>query len=790
MDEEKKNSSTEPQQNPKQPISYNKNMVGNLASKGLQSKLGRKVIKNAAPVIGGAIGGPAGAAAGQAVKKALDNPAVDKMLENGGKALNKSQKKSLEKENKDTIPKVNEDEKESKNSSPKVSEETKENKEKLSNILNPKSKLGMLGTAASLVGKTRNKIKNYGKNIQNKFNQTIDSLPEEESFDDKQDDSSESLKDKNSKSNNKSQKEKSDNNDKPTNENKKFTKNILLGRSTSFKLTLSVIAPLIPFIMLFIVIILALLIIIFIISGIVSDNIYDYNENADVNCVNSPTCNTVIIPDGPSAGTYTIDEYLAGAVNYYFGSYTSNAEDYHALGVVVNSDLLINSSINSGESTCTLKDTNKYTLLNIPENNTESTDDSQDNITNAVSLSKSEIIIGYAPKIELDLSALNQGTNYDETIKKLFKVEKLELEPFEIFPICDMYQPSPELSYVDVNGCDNVTVTEGEYTGTYTLDDYVAGVISHEVGGFQDTETFKAFSVAARTYLFTRSQNTNGVCYITSSTNTQAFRPTTNQQIIDAVSQTTGQIMTDGAGNLVSTEYDAFCYESKDSTNYYLAQKHQAIPIAWAYENVPKWSGTSYLEHPCGTDGDGGHGRGMSQYGAYYMSTVQGKLYNEILNFYYDNAVLSSSLKNYNLNGEVNSYGLMYPLETTGNCSSKFGNRVHPISGVQKNHNGIDIARPENTPIYAAQDGVVAINGFDEDGWGNYVKITGNNGLDTLYAHMVKPSTLQVGQTITAGTLIGYVGDTGAATGNHLHFEIYENGTRVDPLKYLPGLCG
>ena len=111
MDEEKKNSSTEPQQNPKQPISYNKNMVGNLASKGLQSKLGRKVIKNAAPVIGGAIGGPAGAAAGQTVKKALDNPAVDKMLENAGKALNKSQKKSLEKENKDTIPKVNEDEK-------------------------------------------------------------------------------------------------------------------------------------------------------------------------------------------------------------------------------------------------------------------------------------------------------------------------------------------------------------------------------------------------------------------------------------------------------------------------------------------------------------------------------------------------------------------------------------------------------------------------------------------------------------------------------------------------------
>ena len=55
---------------------------------------------------------------------------------------------------------------------------------------------------------------------------------------------------------------------------------------------------------------------------------------------------------------------------------------------------------------------------------------------------------------------------------------------------------------------------------------------------------------------------------------------------------------------------------------------------------------------------------------------------------------------------------------------------------------------------------------------------------------MIKPSILQIGSTITAGTLIGYVGQTGAATGNHLHFEIFVNGNRVDPLTYLPGLCG
>lgn len=750
-------------------LTEDRNPVSDLAMKVLSSKTGRKIVKTAAPVVGGIVGGPAGAATGQTIKKALDNPVIDKAVEEGSKIYNgqktESSNNSNSKREKDEIKEA-------------IKEERKEH-EKISNFLRPKRK-GIIGTAASLAKNANKNIKHYFKEVQEETNKVDDSATDD-GYNDQPEDEKKSQEDKKAE-NKKSKKSK--------NKDRENLKILFFGRPNYFEIILGTIGQVIIIIFLLLIIIFVLLIVLLIASLVFSNEIYDYNENNDVNCVNSPTCNTVIIQEGPSAGTYTIDEYLAGAVNYYFGSYTSNAEDYYALGVVVNSDLLINSSINSGESTCTLKDTNKYTILNIPENNTKSTDDSQDNITNAVSLSKSEIIIGYAPKIELDLSALNQGTNYDETIKKLFKVEKLELEPFEIFPICDMYQPSPELSYVDVNGCDNVTVTSGDYMGTYTLDDYVAGVISHEVGGFQDTETFKAFSVAARTYLFTRSQNTDGVCYITSSTNTQAFRPTTNQQIIDAVSQTTGQVMTDGAGNLVSTEYDAFCYESKDSTNYYLAQKHQAIPITWAYENVPKWSGTSYLEHPCGTDGDGGHGRGMSQYGAYYMSTVQGKLYNEILNFYYDNAVLSSSLKNYNLNGEVNSYGLMYPLETTGNCSSMYGNRVHPISGVQKNHNGIDIARPANTPIYAAHDGTVTINGNDSDGYGYYVRIAGNNGVETLYAHMIKTSDLQIGSTVTAGTLIGYVGQTGAATGNHLHFEVFVNGSRIDPLTYLPGLCG
>ena len=542
-----------------------------------------------------------------------------------------------------------------------------------------------------------------------------------------------------------------------------------------------------------------LLFIIVIIIGFImvgqSGKSLDVDENG-VNCINITSCDSVIIPSGPSAGTYDITEYLAGAVNYYFGTY-DNAEVYKAMGLIVNTDLITYADMDFENSTCTLNDKTKFNNVSIISNSTEDDfDESNEQVDSKYNLvsygtlnSKNEIIIGYSPTIEPNVAALNSGADYKTIIEEYLRAKELEIENFGIYKICGM-SGSENLTYVDMNVCENVTITDGDYIGTYTLDDYVAGVIDHEVGGFRDTETFKAFSVAARTYLFTRSQNSDGVCYITSGNNTQAFRPTTNQQIIDAVAQTSGQIMTDGSGNLISTEYDAFCYESKDSMYYYLAQKHQKIPVSWAYANVPKWSGTSYLENPCGTDGDGGHGRGMSQYGAYYMSTEESKNYNEILSFYYDTGTLSTTLKVDSINGEINSYGLMNPLETTGNCSSLFGNRIHPISGILKSHGGIDIARAANTPIYAAQDGTVTVNGYDSDGYGYYVIITGNNGISTVYAHMIKPSNLQINQTVTAGTLVGYVGQTGAATGNHLHFEVRVNGTRVDPLQYLPGLCG
>lgn len=102
-------------------------------------------------------------------------------------------------------------------------------------------------------------------------------------------------------------------------------------------------------------------------------------------------------------------------------------------------------------------------------------------------------------------------------------------------------------------------------------------------------------------------------------------------------------------------------------------------------------------------------------------------------------------------------------------------------------HKGLDIAGPYGTPVVAAESGtVIAANNYDSwgDSWGYYVLIYHNGTYTTRYAHL---SSLAVssGEYVTAGTIVGYEGATGNVTGPHLHFEVYQNGTRVDPLLFL-----
>jgi murein DD-endopeptidase MepM/ murein hydrolase activator NlpD len=108
-----------------------------------------------------------------------------------------------------------------------------------------------------------------------------------------------------------------------------------------------------------------------------------------------------------------------------------------------------------------------------------------------------------------------------------------------------------------------------------------------------------------------------------------------------------------------------------------------------------------------------------------------------------------------------------------------------PYGGYPHFHTGIDLVEPFGSPIYAADDGVVALVGSSSSGYGNYVVIAHSGGLDTLYGHLAT-ALVKVGQTVTQGQPVGLEGSTGNSTGPHLHFELRINQKPVDPTPYLP----
>ena len=128
-----------------------------------------------------------------------------------------------------------------------------------------------------------------------------------------------------------------------------------------------------------------------------------------------------------------------------------------------------------------------------------------------------------------------------------------------------------------------------------------------------------------------------------------------------------------------------------------------------------------------------------------------------------------------------------WPVSSCTYITSKFGYRVHPIFGTTKYHSGVDIAAGYGAAICAAAGGTVSI-AEKSDSYGYYCVIYHTNGTTTLYAHMNAMPCVSVGQSVSAGQLIGYVGSTGWSTGPHCHFEIRVNGSCVDPLSYFPGI--
>jgi len=124
---------------------------------------------------------------------------------------------------------------------------------------------------------------------------------------------------------------------------------------------------------------------------------------------------------------------------------------------------------------------------------------------------------------------------------------------------------------------------------------------------------------------------------------------------------------------------------------------------------------------------------------------------------------------------------MMWPV--SGKVTSGFGKR-----GKKSFHSGIDIPMPPGTPIVAAMDGVVLETATSKDrryrGYGNTVLIDHGNGLVTLYSHCSKLN-VKKGQSVKQGDVVAFIGRTGRATTDHVHFEVRKNGVATNPIPYL-----
>ena len=131
--------------------------------------------------------------------------------------------------------------------------------------------------------------------------------------------------------------------------------------------------------------------------------------------------------------------------------------------------------------------------------------------------------------------------------------------------------------------------------------------------------------------------------------------------------------------------------------------------------------------------------------------------------------------------------GLMWPVPCSTRVTSRFGYRSDPFTGANKYHSGIDIDGFGNDggAIVASASGTVVTSSYDS-GYGNYV-IIDHGGMQTLYAHN-SGNAVSVGDYVSQGQTIGYLGATGRATGTHCHFEVFVGGSRVDPAQYFSGI--
>ena len=175
-------------------------------------------------------------------------------------------------------------------------------------------------------------------------------------------------------------------------------------------------------------------------------------------------------------------------------------------------------------------------------------------------------------------------------------------------------------------------------------------------------------------------------------------------------------------------------------------------------------------------EGEDGEGHGQLLY-----ATISAR--DETFRFYRFQTPDDGSVDFYDQNGRSARKFLVRTPLPAGKFTSGFGNRFHPILGYTRPHTGVDWAAPIGTPIFAAGNGTIITAGWDS-GYGRRIEIQHANGYITTYNHLsgfARGAT--EGARVRQGQVIGYLGQTGLATGPHLHYEVMVNGHFVDPMR-------
>jgi len=278
------------------------------------------------------------------------------------------------------------------------------------------------------------------------------------------------------------------------------------------------------------------------------------------------------------------------------------------------------------------------------------------------------------------------------------------------------------------NACTEIYVydTPSGVDGTYPLEEYVAGVVAHEIGAFNNDTMYEVAAITARTYALRRMQNSDD-CSIPGNSTAQVFGKTDNEKIIAAANNTRGLVLARG-GSLISTEYDAFCWDTKDDNYYYVCQKNYdtgealKVPVEWANQYVRNISGRPFLENPRYRS----HGRGMSQQGAYYLAMEQNYTSKQILSFFYGSDAKLMSIYKSSYTGE-------YPLNPNDELYQNLGFLINK-----------------------SMENMLAENGETIEGFNKYIRsVAESSGLGTREA-VVNVAVSLIGSLAKMGYKLNY----------------------------------